>query len=74
MKYANAIGYATRQGDEVQPRNIESTLSTIDLRSSDGLNVMITSFCDFRPFSAKKLAFFSKTNFMIKFLHHLALF
>jgi hypothetical protein len=37
-------------------------------------NVMITIFCDIRHFSAKKLAFFSKTNFMIKFLHNLALF
>jgi hypothetical protein len=26
---------------------------------------MITIFCDFRQFSAKKLAFFSKTNVMI---------
>jgi hypothetical protein len=30
------------------------------------VDVMITIFCDFRPFSAKKLAFFSKTNVMIK--------
>jgi hypothetical protein len=29
---------------------------------------MITIFCDFRQFSAKKLAFFSQTNVMIKFL------
>jgi hypothetical protein len=26
---------------------------------------MITTFCNFYPFSAKKLAFFSKTNVMI---------
>jgi hypothetical protein len=26
---------------------------------------MITIFCDFYPFSAKKLAFFSKTSVMI---------
>jgi hypothetical protein len=32
-----------------------------------GVNVMITIFCDFCQFSAKKLAFFSKTNVMIKF-------
>jgi hypothetical protein len=31
-----------------------------------GVDVMITIFCDFRQFSAKKLAFFSKTNVMIK--------
>jgi hypothetical protein len=30
--------------------------------------------CDFWRFSAKKLAFFSKTNVMIKILHNLALF
>jgi hypothetical protein len=39
-----------------------------------GTDVMITIFCDFRQFSAKKLAFFSKTNVMIKCLHNLALF
>jgi hypothetical protein len=36
-----------------------------------GVDVMVTIFCDF---SAKKLAFFSKTNVMIKFSHNLALF
>jgi hypothetical protein len=35
---------------------------------------MITIFCDFRHFSAKKWRFFSKTNVTIKILHHLALF
>jgi hypothetical protein len=39
-----------------------------------GVDVMITIFCDFWQFSAKKLAFFSKTNVMIKILHNLALF
>jgi hypothetical protein len=39
-----------------------------------GVDVMITIFCDFRLFSAKKMAFFSKTNDMIKVLHYLALF
>jgi hypothetical protein len=39
-----------------------------------GTDVIITIFCDFRPFSAKKLAFFSKANVMIKTLHNLALF
>jgi hypothetical protein len=39
-----------------------------------GVDVMITIFCDFCQFSAKKLAFFSKTNVMIQFLHNLALF
>jgi hypothetical protein len=35
---------------------------------------MITIFCDFWQISAKKLAFFSKNNVMIKFLYNLALF
>jgi hypothetical protein len=39
-----------------------------------GVDVMVTIFCDFRQFSAKKLAFFSKTNVRIKILHNLALF
>jgi hypothetical protein len=41
------------------------------LTNSSGV---ITIFYDFRQFSAKKLAFFSKTNVMIKILHNLALF
>jgi hypothetical protein len=43
-------------------------------RSPPGVDVMITIFCDFCQFSAKKLAFFSKTDVMIKILHNLALF
>jgi hypothetical protein len=39
-----------------------------------GVDVMITIFCNFRQFSAQKLAFFSKTNVMIKILHSFALF
>jgi hypothetical protein len=35
---------------------------------------MITIFFDFCQFLAKKLAFFSKINVMIKILHNLALF
>jgi hypothetical protein len=35
---------------------------------------MITIFCNFGQFSAKKMAFFSKTNVRIHFLHNLALF
>jgi hypothetical protein len=37
-----------------------------------GVDVMITIFCDLWQFSAKQLAFFSKTNVMIKFLQKLA--
>jgi hypothetical protein len=33
--------------------------------AQSGVDVMITIFCDFRQFSAKKLAFFSKNNVMI---------
>jgi superfamily I DNA and RNA helicase len=39
-----------------------------------GVDVMITIFCDFHQFSAKKMAFFSKTNVMINFFQNLALF
>jgi hypothetical protein len=39
-----------------------------------GTDVMITIFCDFRQFSAEKLAFFSKTNVLIKIVHNLTLF
>jgi hypothetical protein len=35
---------------------------------------MITIFCEFSLFSAKKLAFFSKTNVMINLFQNLALF
>jgi hypothetical protein len=35
---------------------------------------MITIFCDFPQFSAKKLAFFLNTNVMINFFQNLALF
>jgi hypothetical protein len=42
--------------------------------AQSGTDVMITIFCDFWQFSAKKLAFFSKNNVMVKFLHNLALF
>jgi hypothetical protein len=39
-----------------------------------GVDVMSTIFCDFCQISAKRLAFFSKTNVRIKFLHNLAMF
>jgi hypothetical protein len=47
-------------------------VSNFDTQS--GVDVMITIFCDFWQFSAKKLALFSKTNVMIKILHNFALF
>jgi hypothetical protein len=45
----------------------------IQSRQGAGVDVMITIFCCFWQFSAKKMASFSKTNVMIKFLHNLAL-
>jgi hypothetical protein len=39
-----------------------------------GVVVMITIFCDFSQFSAKKLAFFLNTKVMINFFQNLALF
>jgi hypothetical protein len=44
------------------------------LCSQAGVDVMITIFCDFSQFFAKKLAFFTNINVMIKFLLNLALF
>jgi hypothetical protein len=35
--------------------------------AESAVDVMLTIFCDFCQFSAKKLAFFSKTNVMINF-------
>jgi hypothetical protein len=49
-------------------------LPTYIILFQPGVNVMIAIFCDFRQFSAKKFAFFSKINVMIKILHNLALF
>jgi hypothetical protein len=49
--------------------------SLVELCSAKpGVDVMITIFCDFCQFSAKKMAFFSKTNVMINFFQNLALF
>jgi hypothetical protein len=39
-----------------------------------GVDAMITIFCDFRQFLAKKSSFFSKTNVTNQILHKLALF
>jgi hypothetical protein len=45
-----------------------------EMFGKSGVDVMITIFCDFSQFSAKKLAFFSKTNVMINFFQNLSLF
>jgi hypothetical protein len=42
--------------------------------NQSGVDVMITTFCDLRQFSATILAFFSKTYVIIKILHNFALF
>jgi hypothetical protein len=44
------------------------------ITNSPGADVMIRIFCDLCQFSAEKLAFFSKSNVMLKNLHNLALF
>jgi hypothetical protein len=42
--------------------------------NTSGVDVMITIFCTFCQFSSKKLAFFLKTNVMIKILLNLSVF
>jgi hypothetical protein len=62
---------------EIRIVNTFGGISTFSMNSggkTPGVDVMIIIFCDFCYFSAKKLAFFSKTNVMIKILHNLALF
>jgi hypothetical protein len=46
---------------------IKSLLMVVpEIHVDPGVDVMITIFCDFRHFSVKKLAFFSKIYIMIK--------
>jgi hypothetical protein len=52
---------------QVVERHIVENLIKEATYCRTGTNVMITIFCDFCLFSAKKLAFFSKTNVMITF-------
>jgi hypothetical protein len=54
---------------ELREKDIKNYLSC----EKAGTDVMITIFCHFRRFSAKKMAFFSKTNVMINLFHNLAL-
>jgi hypothetical protein len=54
-----------------QQRHFITTLTkdqSAAIPTGPGVDVMITIFCDYWQFSAKKLATFSKTNVMIKFL------
>jgi hypothetical protein len=62
-----------RRKHEVRIRSVGIAIFRGHLQAT-GIDVMITFFCDFCQFSAKKLAFFSKTNVMIKILPYLALF
>jgi hypothetical protein len=39
-----------------------------------GVDVMLTSFCDFHQFSVTKLAFYLKTNVMVHFMQNFAVF
>jgi hypothetical protein len=63
----------SRPGHATLPDPAPGTQTRFLLRTP-GVDVMITIFCDCRQFSAKKLAFFSKTNVMINILQNLALF
>jgi hypothetical protein len=45
----------------------QASLIPVDKKTLSGVDVMITIFCDFSQFSAKKLAFFLNTNVMINF-------
>jgi hypothetical protein len=56
--------------DETSPKNV----GYFGEFAQSGVDVMITFFSDFLQFSAKRLAFFSKPNVMIKILQKLALF
>jgi hypothetical protein len=49
-------------------------LTQESLRQTPGVDVMITIFCDFCQFLAKKLAFFLNSNVMINFFQNLALY
>jgi hypothetical protein len=55
------------------PKTVITTLAPVYCMSP-GVDVMITIFCDFSQFSAKKLAFFLITNVAINFFQNLALF
>jgi hypothetical protein len=64
----------SRLGRHRMGRFHKSFLPNLQGKYTSGVDVMITIFWDFWQFSAKKLAFFSKNNVMIKFLRNLALF
>jgi hypothetical protein len=79
LKRHSDIGFKIGDFFNVSHRGlIKTTNCWLYLYSNDptrpGVDVMITIFCDFRQFSAKKLAFFSQTNIKIKNFHNLALF
>jgi hypothetical protein len=58
----------------VRASSLIITVALLCFRKISGVDDMITIFCDFWRFSAKKMAFFSKTNVMIKILHNVSLF
>jgi hypothetical protein len=49
---------------------IEKDLTAVEMTKPGVVDVMITIFCDFRQFSAKKMAFVSKNNVVIKILNN----
>jgi hypothetical protein len=64
--------FTTSLGNKVSkanPATFDFTTTTLP-----EVDVMITIFCDFCQFSAKKLAFFLYANVMINFFQNLALY
>jgi hypothetical protein len=69
------LNWTKRGGNDLkQEESNKANYLKKNKQNQPGVDVMITFFCDFCQFSAKKIAFFSKTNVMIHFLHNLALF
>jgi hypothetical protein len=57
----------------IAPRKIWQPIFLLNQENRANIfDVMITIFCNCRQFLVKKLAFFSKTNIMIKILQNLA--
>jgi hypothetical protein len=69
-----SVGKKFSVGENFSVPRFKNPLKNWPLDLASGVDVMITIFCDLFQFSATKLAFFSKTNVMIKFFHNLTLF
>jgi hypothetical protein len=64
-KWEVCSGLFSKVISDTVPRFLATGSITASTRKL-GVDVMITIFCDFPQFSAKKLAFFLNTNVMIK--------